>query len=84
VENFSVFPKSRGTIIRWFGEFVGYSNGRTTSGTVERINNKLKLIKRLGYGFRNFSNFRLRSLLNWHFSILMKNLLKSLKVYLIQ
>jgi hypothetical protein len=36
---------------------------------VERINNKLKLIKRLGYGFRNFSNFRLRSLLNWHSSI---------------
>ncbi|MCG6138735.1 MAG: transposase, partial [Nostoc sp. LLA-1] len=42
---------------------------RTTSGTVEGINNKLKLIKRLGYGFRNFSNFRLRSLLNWHFTI---------------
>jgi transposase len=32
-------------------------------------NNKLKLIKRLGYDFRNFTNFRLRSLLNWHFSI---------------
>ncbi|MBY5283044.1 transposase, partial [Anabaena sp. PCC 7938] len=53
-----------------------YFDGRTTSGTVVRvafrrkgINNKLKLIKRLGYGFRNFSNFRLRSLLNWHFSI---------------
>ncbi|MBA4446781.1 transposase, partial [Cylindrospermopsis raciborskii CS-506_C] len=37
--------------------------------TVEGINNKLKLIKRLGYGFRNFNNFRLRSLLHWHFSI---------------
>ncbi|HLP88831.1 MAG TPA: transposase, partial [Nostocaceae cyanobacterium] len=36
---------------------------------VEGINNKLKLIKRLGYGFRNFENFRLRSLLTWHFSI---------------
>lgn len=63
------FPKSIGTMIRWFGEVVGYFDGRTTSGTVEGINNKLKLIKRLGYGFRNFSNFRLRSLLNWHFSI---------------
>ncbi|BDI17707.1 ISL3 family transposase [Nostoc cf. commune SO-36] len=63
------FPKSIGTMIRWFGEIVGYFDGRTTSGTVEGINNKLKLIKRLGYGFRNFSNFRLRSLLNWHFSI---------------
>jgi transposase len=63
------FPKSIGTMIRWFGEVVGYFDSRTTSGTVEGINNKLKLIKRLGYGFRNFSNFRLRSLLNWHFSI---------------
>ncbi|MBD2616467.1 ISL3 family transposase [Nostoc punctiforme FACHB-252] len=65
----SYFPKSLGTMVRWFGEIVGYFDGRTTSGTVEGINNKLKLIKRLGYGFRNFSNFRLRSLLNWHFSI---------------
>ncbi|MEH1790355.1 MAG: ISL3 family transposase, partial [Nostoc sp.] len=65
----SYFPKSIGTIVRWFGEIVGYFDGRTTSGVVEGINNKLKLIKRLGYGFRNFSNFRLRSLLNWHFTI---------------
>ncbi|MCC5612796.1 ISL3 family transposase [Nostoc sp. CHAB 5834] len=65
----SYFPKSLGTMVRWFGEIVGYFDGRTTSGVVEGINNKLKLIKRLGYGFRNFSNFRLRSLLNWHFSI---------------
>lgn len=65
----SYFPKSLGTMVRWFGEIVGYCDGRTTSGTVEGINNKVKLIKRLGYGFRNFNNFRLRSLLNWHFSI---------------
>lgn len=65
----SYFPKSLSTMVRWFGEIVGYFDGRTTSGTVEGINNKLKLIKRLGYGFRNFSNFRLRSLLNWHFTI---------------
>ncbi len=65
----SYFPKSIGTMVRWFGEVVGYFDGRTTNGTVEGINNKLKLIKRLGYGFRNFSNFRLRSLLNWYFSI---------------
>jgi transposase len=65
----SYFPKSLATIVRWFGEIVGYFDGRTTSGTVEGINNKLKLIKRLGYGFRNFSNFRLRSLLNWHFNV---------------
>jgi transposase len=68
-DGLSYFPKSIGTMVRWFGEVVGYFDDRTTNGTVEGINNKLKLIKRLGYGFRNFSNFRLRSLLNWHFSI---------------
>lgn len=63
------FPKSIRTIVRWFGEIAGYFDQRTTSGIVEGINNKLKLIKRLGYGFRNFENFRLRSLLCWHFGI---------------
>jgi transposase len=63
------FPKTIRTIFRWFGDIVGYFEQKTTSGTVEGINNKLKLIKRLGYGFRNFANFRLRCLLSWHFSI---------------
>ncbi|MFE1748100.1 transposase, partial [Coleofasciculus sp. H7-2] len=31
-------------------------------------NNKLKLIKRSAYGFRNLENFRIRCLLNWHFN----------------
>lgn len=67
-EALSYFPKSIKTIVRWFGEVVGYFDERTTSGVVEGINNKLKLIKKLGYGFRNFNNFRLRSLLNWNFT----------------
>ncbi|NJR76273.1 MAG: transposase, partial [Scytonema sp. CRU_2_7] len=46
------FPKSNKTIIRWFDEVIAYFDNRTTSGTVEGINNKLKLIKRSGYGFR--------------------------------
>lgn len=61
------FPKSNKTIIRWLDEIIGYFDNRTTSGVVEGINNKLKLIKRSGYGFRNFENFRVRCLLNWHF-----------------
>jgi len=60
------FPNSNNTIIRWFDEIIAYFDKRTTSGTVEGINNKLKLIKRSGYGFRNFENFRVRCLLNWH------------------
>ena len=60
-------PKSVKTIIRWFSEVVGYFESGTTQGTVEGINNRIKLIKRKGYGFRNFDNFRLRSLLHWCF-----------------
>ena len=52
-EAYEVYPKSCGTIRRWIGA----------------INNKLKLIKRRAYGFRNFTNFKLRSFLTWHFTI---------------
>jgi transposase len=62
------YQKSVKTIHRWFGEIVGYFENKTTSGVVEGINNKLKLIKRCGYGFRNFKNFEIRALLNWHFT----------------
>ncbi|MBO1054511.1 MAG: ISL3 family transposase [Dolichospermum sp. DET73] len=61
------FPNSNNTMIRWYQEIIAYFDNRTTSGTVEGINNKLKLIKRSVYGFKNFENFRLRCLLNWHF-----------------
>ncbi len=61
------FPNSQNTIIRWLDEIIAYFDNRTTSGVVEGINNKLKLIKRSAYGFRNFENYRIRCLLNWHF-----------------
>jgi transposase len=61
-----VFTKSCQTIRNWFGEIISYFERRTTNGVVEGINNKLKLIKRRGYGFRNFRNFWVRSMLSWH------------------
>jgi len=61
------FPNSQNTIIRWLDEIIAYFDHRTTSGVIEGINNKLKLIKRSAYGFRNFENYRIRCLLNWHF-----------------
>jgi len=61
------FPKAVATISRWFGEILQYFEHRTTNGVVEGINNRLKLIKRSGYGFRNFERFRLRCLISWHF-----------------
>lgn len=64
----SLFPNSCGTIQRWMGEIIAYFDNRTTQGVVEGINNKLKLIKRRGFGFRNFSNFKMISCLNFHAS----------------
>jgi transposase len=60
------YTKSVPTIKRWLGEIVGYFDYKTTSGIVEGINNKLKLIKRSGFGFRNFDNFRIISLISWN------------------
>jgi len=62
-----LFPKSSQTIKNWIGEIISYFDNKTTQGIVEGINNKLKLIKRTAYGFRNFDNFCLRVFLNWHF-----------------
>jgi transposase len=63
-ENF--FPKTVQTIKNWFGEIVGYFEQKTTQGIVEGINNRLKVIKRCGFGFTNFYNFEKIALLFWH------------------
>lgn len=63
------FKDSMGTFKNWFLEITAYFETRTTNGVVEGINNRLKLIKRLGYGFRNFDNFRLRCLMCWHLDL---------------
>jgi transposase len=63
------YKKSVSSIKRWFSEVVGYFEQRTTNAIVEGINNKLKLLKRSGFGFRNFNNFETRALLFWHFPI---------------
>lgn len=67
VESSTLFKRSCGTIKRWFDEVTSYFELRITNGVVEGINTKLKLIKRLGYGFGNFDNFKLRGLLSWVF-----------------
>ncbi|WYL95971.2 MAG: transposase [Gloeotrichia echinulata IR180] len=63
------YQKSVKTIKRWFGEIIGYFERKTTNGVVEGMNNKLKLIKRSGFGLRNFRNFEIRALLSWHYNI---------------
>ena len=50
------------TLRNWWDPILNYFNEHITSGLVEGLNNKVKLIKRRAYGFRNFEHFRLRLL----------------------
>lgn len=50
------------TVKRWKKEILAYIVYRITNGISEGLNCKVKLFKRMGYGFRNFGNFRLRIL----------------------
>lgn len=50
------------TLHNWWEQILNYFHARVTQGFVEGINNKVKLIKRRCFGFRNFHNFRLRLL----------------------
>jgi len=61
-EKSNLFQKAINTIKNWFESILNYFKKRTTNGPAEGINNKIKLVKRRAYGFRNFANFRLRIL----------------------
>jgi len=58
------------TIRKWFDKIANFHLSRVTNGPTESINNLIKRIKRVGFGFRNFKNYRIRTLLyagkpNW-------------------
>ncbi len=59
------------TIDAWRAEFLAYfDTGGVSNGPTEAMNLLIKKIKRVGHGFRNFANYRLRLLLHcgvdWH------------------
>lgn len=58
------------TIRDWFDKICNYHLARVSNGPTEALNNLVKRIKRIGFGFRNFQNYRIRALLyagkpNW-------------------
>jgi transposase len=58
------------TLKKWFDKIVNFHRTRLSNGPTESINNLIKRIKRIGFGFRNFENYRIRALLyagkpNW-------------------
>lgn len=58
----SVYCEVLTTIRSHLDGICNYFLSRTTSGVVEGMNNRIKLIKRQAYGFANFDNFRARLL----------------------
>jgi transposase len=58
------------TLARWRTQITNWHRGRVSNGPTEAINNLVKRIKRIGFGFRRFTNYRIRALLyagrpNW-------------------
>ena len=51
------------TLTQWQEEILAYINHHYSNGITEGMNNHIKKIKRNGYGYRNFNNYRLRILL---------------------
>jgi len=59
------------TISAWQDQLLAhFHTGRASNGPTEAVNLLIKRIKRVGFGFRNFDNYRLRLLLHcgttWH------------------
>lgn len=59
------------TVSAWESQLLAYfTTARISNGPTEAVNLLVKRIKRVGFGFRNFGNYRLRLLLHcgvtWH------------------
>jgi transposase len=49
----------------WKEYVLNYFTHRFTTSVIEGINNSIKTVKRMGYGFRNFVNFKQRILISF-------------------
>ena len=52
------------TIGRWFAQIIAWHKALVSNGPTEAVNNLVKRIKRIGFGFRRFANYRVRVLLD--------------------
>lgn len=51
------------TLQNWFDQILAWHEAKVSNGPTEGMNNLLKRIKRVAFGFTNFKNFRIRVLL---------------------
>jgi len=50
------------TLKNWWTQILNYFEGRHSNGFAEGVNLKIRMINRRGYGYRNFTQFRLHVL----------------------
>ena len=58
------------TLRRWHHQITNWHHARVTNGPTEAVNNLIKRVKRVAFGFRRFNHYRIRALLyagkpNW-------------------
>ena len=58
------------TLRRWHHQIINWHQARVSNGCTEAVNNLIKRVKRAAFGFRRFTNYRIRALLyagkpNW-------------------
>ena len=51
------------TLTRWFTPIINWHRSRASNGPIEAINNLIKRVKRVAFGFARFDHYRIRSLL---------------------
>jgi transposase len=64
----SRFVACANTMIRWSRGILNSFDCSYTNGFTEGVNNKIKVLKRNAYGYRNFRRFRNRILHMFHHS----------------
>ncbi len=47
------------TLLRWRDQIVAWHQARVSNGPTEAMNNLIKRIKRIGFGFRRFAHYRI-------------------------
>ena len=52
----------RRTLLKWREEILNYFKTGLTNARTEGFNNKAKVVKRMGYGYKQFRNYRLKVL----------------------
>ncbi len=57
------FVVSHARLRNWFDAIVAWHQAKVSNGPTEGMNNLIKRVKRVAFGFTNFENFRIRALL---------------------